>query len=487
MGLHSLIQVFGREDLNTIHDASMEVLETVGVELKNEEALSFFKSNGATLDGERVMIPSKMVEDAIDSAPASFTLFARNEEKSIVIGEGQQRTHVEPSNGNIYVHDMAHGRRLASLSNLIDFFKLAQASDICDINGGIPVEPNDLASDIGYLTIFKETLKHTDKPIRTNEGSREEILNIFSMFEIAKGVAGYLQNHHCLYTSINPLSPLAYDDIPLEAIITYAENNQPVAVLSCSLSGVSAPMDLMGTVVLQNSEILAGLVLTQLVRSGSPFIYAPASAVPNMQNGQYITGSPESNLINLANIQLARQLYRLPTRTMAGLTDAKMVDTQAGVETMQNLFQCMVGGANIINECLGVLESIMTNSYEKFVIDEEMISRILRFMEGLDSSRKNLAIDVIRTVGPRGSFLTHPSTMQKCRNSWRPTISDWTNYDQWVQKGGKDLVSVANEKVCKILANCPETTLDQEAEVELDAFVQSRVKSMKGRKKDEIY
>lgn len=476
MGLHSLIQVLDREDLDSIHNASMEVLETVGVELKNEEALAIFKAKGAMLDGERVMVPSKMVEDAIESAPASFTLFARDEEKSILIGEGQQRTHVEPSNGNIYVHDMARGRRLATLSDLIDFFKLAQASDICDINGGIPVEPSDLEPDDGYLTIFKETLKHTDKPIRTNEGGREEILNIFTMFEIAKGVKGYLQEHPCLYTSINPLSPLAYDDTPLEAIITYAENNQPVTVLSCSLSGVSAPMDLMGTAVLQNSEILAGLVLTQLVRPGSPFIYAPASAVPNMQNAQYITGSPESNLINLANIQLARELYRLPTRTMAGLTDAKIVDAQAGVETMQNLFQCMVGGVNIINQCLGVLDSIMTNSYEKFIIDEEMISRILRFMEGSDISRENLAVDVIRTVGPRGSFLTHPSTMQKCRNSWRPTVSSWDNYDQWVIKGERDVVLAASEKIKQTLVNCPETTLHCDLEAELDAFVQKKMR-----------
>ena len=235
-------------------------------------------------------------------------------------------------------------------------------------------------------------------------------------------------------------------------------------------------MDLMGTAVLQNSEILAGLVLTQLVRPGSPFIYAPASAVPNMQNAQYITGSPESNLINLANIQLAREMYQLPTRTMAGLTDAKIVDAQAGVETMQNLFQCMVGGVNIINQCLGVLDSIMTNSYEKFAVDEEMISRILRFMEGIDGARENLAIDVIRAVGPRGSFLTHPSTMQKCRNSWRPTVSNWDNFDQWAAKGEKDVVWAAGEKIKETLANCPETTLNPDLEAELDVFVQSKVR-----------
>ncbi|ACN14025.1 MttB4 [Desulforapulum autotrophicum HRM2] len=475
MALHTLIQVLDPKDLNRIHSSTLEVLETVGVEMKNKQALSLFHAAGATVNGSRVMIPGKLVEAAIESAPASFTLFARDEKKSLTIGEGQTRTHVEPSNGNIYTLDLQRGRRLASLSDLIDFYKLAQASKICDISGGIPVEPSDIDPQNAHLTIFQETLRHTDKPIKRNVATRKEIETTFAMFEIAKGVKGYLREHPSIYASVNPLSPLAYDDVPLETIITYAEHNQPITVLSCAMAGVSAPMGLMGAAVLQNAEILAGLVLTQIIRPGAPFIYAPATAVPNMQNAQYVTGSPESNLINLANIQLAREMYRLPTRTMAGLTDAKTVDTQAGLETMQNLFQCMLGGVSIINECLGVLDSIMTNCYEKFILDEEMISRILRFMEGMDTSQEELSVEVIRAVGPRGSFLTHPSTLQKCRNAWRPMVSDWGNYDHWAKNGKKEVVQVAAEKVQEILSSCPETTLNPDAEAELAAFVKNKI------------
>lgn len=475
MSLHSLIEVLSSSELQQIHDASMEVLESVGVEILNKEALEIFKAGGATVNGNRVTLPSNVVEAAIESAPASFTLTGRDPKKTIIIGEGQTRTHVEPSNGNVNVQDLKHGKRTATLPDLIDFFKLAQASDVCTINGGVPVEPSDLNPETAYLTIFKETLKHTDKPLRSNVGTRERIKDMFRMFEIAKGEDNFLQDNHCIYVSVNPLSPLAYDDIPLETIITYSENNQPVTILSCSLAGVTAPMDLMGCSVLQNSEILAGLVLTQLVKPGVPFIYAPAAAVPNMQSGQYVTGSPESNLINLANIQLARQLYRLPTRTMAGLTDAKTVDAQAGIETMQNLFQCMVGGASIINECLGVLDSIMTNSIEKFILDEEMIARVLRFMEGVDAKQVDLATEVIQAVGPRGSYLTHPSTMAKCRSAWRPSVSNWDNYDQWATKGKQSAAQTANEKAMNILASCPDSTLDTHTENQLDAFVANKM------------
>lgn len=476
MSLHSLIEVLSSKDLQQIHDASIEVLGSVGVEILNKEALEIFKAGGATVNGSRVILPAGVIETAIESAPSSFTLAARDPEKSIIIGEGQTRTHVEPSNGNVNVQDVKHGKRTSTLPDLINFFKLAQASDVCTINGGVPVEPSDLDPKNSYLTIFKETLKHTDKPLRSNIGSRQQVLDMFRMFEMAKGEDNFLQDNHCIYVSVNPLSPLAYDDIPLETIITYAQNNQPVTALSCSLVGITAPMDLMGCSVLQNSEILAGLVLTQLVRPGVPFIYAPAAAVPNMQSGQYVTGSPESNLINLANIQLARQMYRLPTRTMAGLTDAKNIDAQAGYETMQNLFQCMVGGASIINECLGVLDSIMTNSIEKFILDEEMIGRVLRFMEGIDTKPENLATAVIKAVGPRGSYLTQPSTMAKCRGCWRPSVSNWDNYDQWQSKGEQDVTHAASEKAINILNNCPNSTLDADRVDQLDAFVTSKLK-----------
>jgi trimethylamine--corrinoid protein Co-methyltransferase len=295
---------------------------------------------------------------------------------------------------------------------------------------------------------------------------------MFEMFEIAKGEKGYLKDHPSIYASINPLSPLAYDTIPTETIMTYARHGQPVTVLCCALAGISAPMSLMGTAVMQNAEILSGLVLTQLVNPGVPFIYAPASSVPNMQTGQYVTGSPESNVINMANIQLARQMYHLPTRTMAGLTDAKTIDAQAGFETMQNLFQCMMGGTSIINECLGVMDSIMTNSYEKFILDEEMIARILRFMEGMTGPNQDTSVDVIKEVGPRGSFLSHMSTMKICRNAWRPTVSSWDNFDRWQGNGSEDVTMAAAEKYKKILASAPQSTLDAQAEKELAAFVQ---------------
>lgn len=465
------IQMQDRQGLEELHEASVKVLEVTGVDLQSQSAVDLFKSRGALVDGSRVKIPRKMVETAIESAPASFVLHGRNDNRSITIGEGQTRTHVEPSNGAIYVQSLEAGRRRGGIQDLVNFIKLAQADPVCTINGGIPVEPSDIDGTSACFRILFETLKHTDKPIRSNIGTRKEIEAMFRMVEIARGKTGYLEEHAAVYVSINPLSPLAFDGEPLEALMTYAAHGQPVTVLSCALAGISAPLSLRGAAVMQNAEILSGLVLTQLVNPGAPFIYAPASAVPDLQTGRYVTGSPESNLINIANIQLARELYRLPTRTMAGLTDAKTVDAQSGMETMQNLFQCMMGGASIINECLGVLDSILTNSYEKFILDLEMISRILRFMDGFEGTKGDLATEVIQEIGPRGTFLYHPSTFANCRNAWRPSASNWQNYEKWEAGGRPDAAMRASAVYKEMLAQAPGTMLDPSVEEELAAFV----------------
>ncbi len=474
MALASRIKVVGDAELSRIHEATVEILEKTGIEFKSEEALALFKANGAEVSGHRVKIPRALLEKSIESAPSSITLWGRDEAKKITIGQGQPRTHVEPSNGCVFTHDMDRGRRASTMADLINFFKLAHQSPVCTIGGAIPVEPNDVPPEERALRVFFETLKHTDKPLKRNVQPAHEIEEMFKMYEVAMGT-GYLADHPSIYASVNPLSPLAFDTEPIETIMTYARHNQPVTILSCALAGISAPMSLLGAAVMQNAEILGGLVLSQMTQPGAGLIYAPASAVPNMMNAQYVTGSPETHLINIVNLQLAEELYHLPTRTMGGLNDAKVPDAQSGYETMQNLMQCMLGGAHIINECLGVLDSIMTNSFEKFIMDEEMISRVLRFMQGIDGIHTDLSTELIDTIGPQGSFLTHPSTMKNCRTAWRPTVSDWNSQEMWEKKGSEDVLTRANRIVKERLAACPESTLDPDLEKELSAFVESRL------------
>ncbi|MCG8471069.1 MAG: trimethylamine methyltransferase family protein [Desulfobacterales bacterium] len=466
----SRLRVLNDEQMNTLHDTTVQILETVGVELESEKAVDIFGSKGAKVEGNRVFIPKKMLEEAIEAAPESFKMWGRDEEKSIIVGGDQPRPLVEPSNGPVFAHDMEGGRRKGTMEDLVNFFKLAQASPVCDIAGAIPVEPAELSPEERLNRIYYEMIKHSDKPLRFVVGEQDEVLRSFEMLETAMGKPGFLKEHTSVIVSINPLSPLAYDRVPLETMITYAEHNQAVTLLSCALAGVSAPISVAGAAAMINAEMLAGLTLLQLVNPGTPYVHAPASAMPNLQTGQYITGSPQSNLINNAVLQVAIERYKIPTRTMAGMTDAKVADAQSGYETMQSLMQCMLGGAHIINESLGVLDSIMVNSFEKFVMDEEMISRVFSMMQGVPAQEEDFMLDIMQTVGPRGTYLTHASTFKNFRSAWRPTVSCWESFDKWEKAGSQDALARANAKYKAILAGCPDTTLTPEREEALKAF-----------------
>ena len=467
------LRVLDDTQMDRLHETTVEILETVGVVLESDHALEIFGQNGAKIEDGRVYIPRKMLEEAIEAAPSNFTLHGRNPEKSILVGIDQTRPHIEPSHGPVFAHDMEKGRRAGTMEDLINFYKLAQASDICDISGAIPVEPSEVATEDRWDAIYEAMIRHTDKPMRFVVGERDEVIRSFDMVDAVMGEPGWMKKNTAVMVSINPLSPLAYDRVPLETMITYAEYGQAVTVLCCALAGISAPITLAGAAAMINAEMLAGLTLLQLVNPGTPYIHAPASAMPNLQTGQYITGSPQSNMINIAVLQTAIERYKLPTRTMAGLTDAKTCDTQAGYETMQNIMLCLMGGANIINETLGVLDSIMTNSFEKFVMDEEMISRIFTMMKGVDGEAADFMLDTVQAVGPRGTYLTHPTTFQNFKSAWRPTVSCWDDYAKWEKTGEQDAVTRANAVYKERLAACPDTILTDAQEAALAAFLKT--------------
>ena len=217
--------------------------------------------------------------------------------------------------------------------------------------------------------------------------------------------------------------------------------------------------------------ILARLVLSQLINKGNPFIYSPASAIPDMRTASYITGSPVSNLINIAGIQLAAELYGLPTRCMAGLTDSKTIDCQAGYETMQNYLMLAMSGVNMVNECFGILDAIMTVSYEKFIIDEEIMSRSACVVKGIDRFEDDFSKNIIKEVGHGGSYLMHPSTLKYCRSFWEPSVSDSGSFDNWKKNGEQDIIKKANKMFKEILGNSPDMVIDQKVGKNLEKYV----------------
>lgn len=469
MALISRMEVISKEDYQRIHDASLKILRETGVVFHCAEALEIFKKHGARVEGEIVYFSADMVEKALETCPSTFRWKARNDDHSVTVGEGLL---IQPNVGPVYIEDLDRGRRPATLEDYANLMKLCQASDVVQLNGSIPVDPSDVDANKKYIYMMYEMLKHTDKPIIGACTDGTQVRQMLDMAEIALGQKGCLHEGHYVGVLVNSLSPLAYAPDTLETIIEYAKRNQVILLAPCIMAGVSGPISLLGTAVLQNVELLAGIVLTQLVNPGTPVVYATASTVGYMKSASFAAGSPEAMLINTPNIQMGREFYHLPTRTMCGVNHSKSLDCQAGYETMQSLMMGMMSGANIFVQCMGVLDAIFVTSYEKFIIDEELVRRVKRISEGIDTSDAALAVDVIQEVGHKGTYLTHPSTFEHFRDIWTPTISDWESYDDWKAAGSEDVVVKANRKYKEIISNAPESLLDPELDKELRAYMQ---------------
>ena len=472
MALMNTLKTISAEDMEWIHHSSLKILEETGVVFHNEEALAIFKKHGARVAGKTVYLPKKMVTRALETSPETYRWRARNDSHSVTVGDKKERLLLQPNGGPVFIQDVDNGRRPATLEDFSNIIKICQARDEVSLVGSFPVEPGDVGQDEKHLHVMYTTLKNTDKPVIAIEASGVKVGHMLDMVEIAMGSKAFLRDNYCVAVAVTPTSPLTYDPAPCETIIEFARRNQPVFFTVAIMAGFSGPISLIGTTVLQNAEVLAGITLTQLTNPGNPVVYSNGSTVANMKNGNFISASPEMMLIQLAGIQMSTDYYHLPARSMCGMTDAKIIDCQAGYETIQNLMVGALGGAHLVFECLGVLDAIMTTSYEKLIIDLEIVSRVMRLREGMDTSDKEQAVNLIQEIGHRGDYVTHVNTLTHFRDRWLPGVSDWESYETWQEKGSEDVAAKANRKFKEILAGAPQTLIDPQVDRDLQDYMQ---------------
>ena len=471
MRLKSRLNVISKTDMEWIHEASLKILAETGIVFHGEEALTICKNHGAKVNGKTVCFPKKLVRQVLESSPNTFRWKARNDEQSVTVGDPQEKLLLQPNGGPVFIQDLDHGRRTATIEDFANIIKLCQASDIVSLIGSFPVDPGDLNPDEKHLHMMYEILKNTDKPLIGFETGGPQIRQTLDMVAIAMGQKDFLREHHCVGVAVCPLSPLSYEPSSCETIIEFAKQNQVIFFTAAIMAGFSGPISLFGTTILHNAEVLAGMTLAQLVNPGNPVVYSIGSTVANMQNGNFITGSPEMMLIHLAAMQMGLEYYRLPTRSMCGMTDSKIIDCQAGYETMQNLMAGILGGAHMIFECLGVLDAIMTTSYEKLMIDLEIISRVMRIQKGLDATDKEKALESIQKIGHESGYISHTDTLTNFRKRWQPTLSEWGTYEDWQASGSLDVAARANRQYKEILKKAPQSLIDPEVDKALQAYI----------------
>lgn len=462
------LNYLSEEDLDKIHQATLTILEKNGIAFHSEEAREILKKGGAKVEGETVFFPPEMVMEQIAHAPAEFTLHARNPENSVVVG-GKNTVHA-PGYGSPYVMDYVQNeRRNATFEDYVAFTKLAGNSENLDVVGGVLVEPNDIVDHLRHAKMFHTAVKYTDKCLMGSAMGGKKAQESLEMAGIIFGGVDHVRKNPALISLINTNSPLEFDPRMLEALMVYARNNQPMIIAALAMTGTTSAVTLAGSLVQQCAEILSGVVLAQLINPGTPVVFGSASSVVDMRTGNLAIGSPESVKMFSVIAQLAR-FYGLPSRGGGSLTDALIPDSQSGYESMMVLFTNVVSGINFMLHSVGLLENYMTMSYEKFIIDDEMLGMVKSFSHGFPVDQETLAVDTIINVGSGGNYIADMHTFNHMKEMRIPLVSARDNY-----AGVKELTDTAQRahEYCKnVLQDYQAPLLDEKVEAELNKYIE---------------
>lgn len=462
-----------KRQVEQIHNASLQILKKIGIDFRYPSALEVLKKGGAIVDGARVFFPPRFVEEQIRKAPTEFTLFARNPKYDVVIGGNN--IVFTPGYGAPFVTDLDHGRRKGTLKDFERFVKLTGASSNQDICSGMVIEPSDVPLETRYAQTLYTAMKYSDKCFMGSAMGEQGARDSIRMASILFGSEAQLAEKPRLISILCSLSPLKYDDRMLGALMEYAKAGQPQLISSLAIAGETGPATLAGNLALQTAEILAGIVLTQLVREGAPVIFSGSSSNAEMRSGALSIGSPEMAMNTAATAQMARY-YNLPSRSGGAVCDAKVPDAQAAYESMMSLSMAQVSGVNFVLHSAGILESYNCMSYEKFIIDDEMCGIIKRIKRGYEVNEDTLGLDVIKEAGPGGHFIDKDHTFEHFRTEfYQPQLSNRDGFDDWYAKGSPQCTEAASKRCKEILESYEAPGLPADVNRDLQKYIEKMI------------
>ncbi len=472
------VEVLSEEALGILDGGWRRLVREIGVEFLHPKALAILERAGQRVEGETVYFDPDWVAEQVSHAPTEFTLHARNPERDVVLG-GRNMVFV-PVQGPPFVR-RGDTRRVAGIADFEDFCRIAQEVDELDSAGGLPCEPSDIPVDSRHLDSVRALLTLTDKPFQGSQSSGIAAADSLVLGEIVFG-GEMLATKACMYTNVNANSPLRWDDRMLDSLLIYADAGQAVVLTPFLLMGAMSPVSLPATLAQQLAETLVGIALVQAVRPGCPVVMGGFLSATDMQSGAPSFGGPESLMGLLASGQLARR-WRLPWRSGGGaLTSSPAVDAQAAYEGTATMSAAFMAGANLVLHTAGWLESGLVASFEKAVVDLDILRTLRGGFAPLEVDEESLAFDAHLEVGHGGHFFGAAHTMERFRDCFqRPLLATTQNFEAWEEAGSPDATARAGRIWRELVDRAEPPPLDEDVRAEIDVFVERRTIELTGR------
>lgn len=464
------------EGVNAIHDGAMRILEEIGIEFLNEEAVEILRSaGGCTINGENVRMGRDFVMEMIAKAPSQWTITPRNPDRTLTVG-GRHLNFGNVSSPPSY-WDMNLGRKVTGTREMCqNLLKLSQYFNCIHFVGGYPVEPQDIHASIRHLDVLYDKLTLTDKVAHAYCLGKERVEDVMEMVRIAGGHTDEeFESSPHMYTNINSTSPLKHDYPMLDGWMRLARRNQGLVVTPFTLAGAMAPVTMSGAVAQSLAEGLVAVVLAQIIRPGACCAIGTFTSNVDMKSGAPAFGTPEYMRATQMTGQLAR-FYDLPMRA-SGVCAANVPDGQSMWETSNSMWSAVQAGAHMVYHAAGWLEGGLIASPEKFIMDCEILQQIQRYMDPMLTATgpDEIAVDAIREVGDQGHFFGIQHTQDRYTTAfYQPFLSDWRNFEAWEAAGGAWTAQRAHQTFQDILADYEAPPMDEAIREELAAFVERR-------------
>ena len=455
-----------QEQIEKIHEATLLVLEQNGAEMKDTRAQELFKKHGATVDGDIVKIPRKIVNEAMKLAPKSFVFAAPNEKRNLNVG-ASDRPLIAPNATSPYMIDDEFKRRNVTFEDMRNFFKLSQSSDCVDMGGNFIIFPTaECTYEEAVTRTIYEYCLHMDKPMNLCSVDRNSLDLTLELMQVLRET----DEGYPTVASLSPISPLKFDELILDGIFYCAEKNQVMEVTPCSSAGLTGPISCWENVVLTNAENVAMITLIQLINPGLPVVYSTYSALTDMRTLQLATGGAETHKMTSMACQLAH-FYGVPFDMPSGSTDAKNVDVQAAAESTNAILNAYATKVDIAMFMLGSLDSFNSASYRKFILDEEIIHHTRAYIKPLKDVDPQKTADLITEVGHFDTFVKHKNTLRNYRKEYIfPDFGVRSTYVEYCN---------ANMDIIQ--------RIDKQLEKRLNQYVAPEISDAKKAKMKEIY